>query len=166
MRSTRIRGWTSSTRWWRGRAWSCSTAGSSQSRRATSSLRPTASLTESAIRAHVGCWCWRFWHRPRDQNAVFCVLGGFSTTRGKGGRAGKGEGPFRPSPLFLFRCGSRPFDKDFLDAPVVHVGDPHRVLVRAGEAVRPVELPHLVSRDAEHAQDLSVERHLVEAARL
>src|SRR5262245_31101955 len=144
-----------------GRSWSAD--GSCPSRRVSWLSPLKGSLTEFGIRAPAGCWSWWSWRRHRDQNAVLCVLGGFSTGQGEGGRA---KGPFslsNPSPDALFRGRRRSFDQDLLHSPVIHVGYPHGVLVRTGEPVRPVELPHLVTRDAEHAEDLAVERHLVQS---
>src|SRR3569833_3327353 len=53
-----------------------------------------------------------------------------------------------------------------LHAPVVHVSHKYRVLGRASQSMRPVELAHTMARLPEHAENLAVQRHLVEPTRL
>src|SRR3569833_3343588 len=52
-----------------------------------------------------------------------------------------------------------------LHAPVVHVSHKYRVLGRASQSMRPVELAHTMARLPEHAENLAVQRHLVEPTR-
>src|SRR4051812_7157908 len=72
-----------------------------------------------------------------------------TATSGIGGEPGASDIPSR-------------MQDQLLDAPVVHVGDVDGVFRRAGDAVRPVELPELVTGLAEHADDGAVEGQLVE----
>src|SRR5688572_21596168 len=53
-----------------------------------------------------------------------------------------------------------------LDSPVVHVGHQQLVLGRARDAVNPVELFGTAPRFADPAEDLPVQRHLVDASGL
>src|SRR5262245_26398607 len=172
MRFIRMRVWTRSTRSLRGKGRSCSTAGSCPSRRVSWLSPLKGSLTEFGIRAPAGCWSWRSWRRHRDQNAVPLCLGGILNRdqgpEGLGTRGWDWDGGTRkpdslvPRPRSLSSSRRRSFDQDLLYSPVIHVGYPYGVLVRTGEPVRPVELPHLMPRDAQHAEDLAVERHLVQ----
>src|ERR1700759_251394 len=55
---------------------------------------------------------------------------------------------------------------ELLDSPVQDFSDEQRVLRWARHLVDPAELLELFARGAEHAQDLAVERDLVDAARI
>src|ERR1043166_955226 len=147
-------GWTRSIRWSKAKGSSCSRVENYRSRPVSWSLLPKEYPTASAIPALAGCSFWQYSPPRRDQNATLCVLTLFSTMR-RGSPAISGG-------LCSSGRGGGSLDHDLLHAPVVHVGDVNRVLVRARQAVRPIELAHVVARLSEHADDLSVERHLVQ----
>src|SRR2546426_730505 len=57
-------------------------------------------------------------------------------------------------------------ENELLHSPIIHVGDEYDVLGWARQPMRPIELFRAAAGLAEHAENLAVERELVQTARL